>query len=69
MGFTREYVAPEAMAYRSDNPKGKTATLSSAMDIYSLGLIALQVLFVQEFPRTDFQVRGRARVFSYCAVR
>ena len=61
MGMTREYAAPECVVCDEDDEEQRVK-LDPAMDLYSLALIALQMIFVQENPRTDFQVECN----SYC---
>eukprot|EP00904_Undaria_pinnatifida_P012902 jgi/Undpi1/8742/HiC_scaffold_25.g11204.m1 len=59
MGFTKEYAAPEAVMYYPEDHSGRRVTLSPPMDVYAVALIALQMLFVQERPRTDAQEIAR----------
>ena len=65
MGFTKEYAAPEAVMYYPEDHSGRRVTLSPPMDVYAVALIALQMLFVQERPRTDAQV-GRGPCIYCC---
>lgn len=51
-GGTKEYMAPETMAHYHD-PDTPRATLDPSIDAWSVGIMLLQVLFLQELPRTD----------------
>ena len=56
MGMTNQYAAPECVVFHFKDETARRVRLNPAMDTYSVALIALQMLFVQENPRTDFQV-------------
>ena len=45
-------MAPETMAHYHD-PDTPRATLDPSIDVWSVGIMLLQVLFLQELPRTD----------------
>lgn len=54
-GGTKAYMAPEAEA-NCHNPREPAVVLSPSTDAWSIGIMLLQVLFLEDRPRTDVEV-------------